>query len=73
MNKTNYKKNQLLSKLVRIERKCDSILSMLTRVRCLDRDDVIERLHKAARVMRAQCAEESRIIRRLYNKKPDEL
>ena len=76
MRKPNQKKNHLLSRLDRIERKCDRVLSLLLvqteHSRQSYTGDIIERLHSAARAMRVQCQEESRLIRRLYNSNTNE-
>lgn len=59
------------SRLGRIESKCDRILSELIIIRHnLSRPDIdatIDRLHSAARKMRAQCEVERNTLRRLFN------
>lgn len=52
------------TRLDRIERKCDRILSELLIIRqrlnrSSDMDDAIDRLHRASRKMRAQCDREA--------------
>lgn len=59
-------------RIERIERKCDRILSELLILRRHlihrpDMDAVIDRLHHAARVMRAQCERERDIARKMFN------
>lgn len=59
-------------KIERIERKCDRILSELLILRRHlihrpDMDAAIDRLHHAARVMRAQCERERDIARKMFN------
>ena len=62
------------SRLDRIERKCDIILSELLIIRqrlnrSEDLDATIERLHRSARTMRAQAAKERENARRMLNLK----
>lgn len=65
-------KNRKPSRLARIEKKCDIILSELaiirksanTRNRSVD--DAIERMHNAARRMRAEAERDARILRRVF-------
>lgn len=73
---TNRKKNfkRRPSRLDRIERKCDRILSELLIIRQHlnrrpDMDIAIERLHRAARNMRVQCEHERDFTRRMFNSK----
>jgi hypothetical protein len=65
-------KNRKQSRLARIERKCDVILSELaiirksvnTRHRSVD--DAIERMHNASRRMRTEAERDARILRRVF-------
>lgn len=65
-------KNCKQSRLARIERKCDVILSELaiirksvnTRHRSVD--DAIERMHNASRRMRTEAERDARILRRVF-------
>lgn len=73
---TKHKKNikSRPSRLDRIERKCDRILSELIIIRHQgrsrpDMDDAIERLHRAARKMRSQCERERTAVGRMFNTK----
>lgn len=72
---TNRKRNKRRpSRLDRIERKCDIILSELLIIRQRlnrsdDLDATIERLHRSARKMRAQAAKERDNARRMLNLK----
>ncbi len=73
MNNRKYNKNRKQSRLERIERKCDIILSELaiiskgisTRSRSVD--DAIERMHRNARRMRAEAVRDSQILHKLFN------
>lgn len=68
-------KNRKQSRLARIERKCDVILSELaiirksvnTRHRSVD--DAIERMHNASRRMRTEAERDARILRRVFQSK----
>lgn len=73
--KQNFKRRP--SRLDRIERKCDRILSELLIIRQQlnrrpDMDTAIERLHRAARNMRDQCEHERDFTRRMFNSKSTE-
>lgn len=65
-------KNRKQSRLARIERKCDVILSEFaiirksvnTRHRSVD--DAIERMHNASRRMRTEAERDARILRRVF-------
>lgn len=74
MSKHQTNKKHHPSKLGRIERKCDRILSELLILRqhsvCRrDTDAVIERLHRVAQRMRHQCERERDAARRMFNSK----
>lgn len=61
---------RLLSRLARIENKCDIIATELVRLRQnhikqAEFDSVLDRLHLAARRMKRQCNVERNIIRRM--------
>lgn len=62
------------SRLNRIERKCDRILSELSALRHRlshqpDIDSIIDRLHRSAREMRRQCEKECEEVRRMFRPK----
>ncbi len=65
-------KKRLASRLDDIERKCDRILSELLIIRRQSRhrhddvDSAIERMHRVARRMRAQCERERGYVRRMF-------
>lgn len=68
------KRERRPSRLGRIERKCDIILSELLMLRGRSRreegmDAVIDRLHHTARRMRMQCDRESEMLERLLSGK----
>ena len=70
-------KNCCLSRLARIERKCDRILSELLIVRqqaCRhsDIDSVIDKMHRSARKMRIQAERERALTSRLSHSFPAE-
>lgn len=65
MTRPKDKKRRITSRIERIERKCDRILSELLIIRqaiCRPRelDRAIDRMHKAAKRMRRQCEQEYR-------------
>lgn len=65
------------SRIDRIERKCDRILSELLLIRQWhsfrsDMDMTIERLHNAARYMRVQCERERDCANRMFHSKHPE-
>ncbi|GEM_PF-2063160 len=72
MNDRRNHKSRKQSRLARIERKCDIILSELaiirksanTRHRSVD--DAIERMHNVSRRMRAEAERDARILRRVF-------
>lgn len=63
------------SRIERVERKCDRILSELKTIRgslfirSSSMDDAIERMHRNARRMRAEAAKEARILRNMLQLK----
>ena len=71
MTKRNFNSKGHSSRPDRIERKCDRILSELLIIRHMlskrpsDVDAAIERMHRAARKMRAQCEKEREIAREM--------
>lgn len=70
-NRTHKKRRP--SRLARIERKCDRILSellILRRQRFVSDniDTAIDRLHRAARNMRAECEREKDRTRKIYRR-----
>ena len=71
MNNHRKKRNNKLSRLERVERKCDRILAELAMLRKRSAvqsrsvDDAIERMHRNARRMRAETDREAQIIRKL--------
>lgn len=74
MTKCNQNSKRSPSRLDRVERKCDRILSELIIIRQqLNRrpgiDNAIERLHKTARKMRLQCEQERDYARSMFNSK----
>lgn len=65
------------TRLERIERKCDRILSELLIVRhqltsSPDLDLAIDRLHRAARKMKMQCERERMAVETMFNSKSQE-
>lgn len=75
MKNRKYFEKKIHSRLARVERKCDRILAELLIIRQTishrpDMDTAIDRLHKTARKMRAQCARERDVALRLYNQIP---
>ena len=64
------------SKLDRIERKCDRILSEILMMRynsrnaTCDADNAIDKLHRMAHKLRNQCEYERGYIRQMFNAKP---
>lgn len=65
-------KNRKPSRLERVERKCDIILSELAIIRksltyrSRSLDDAIERMHENARRMRAEAEKDAQILRRVF-------
>ncbi len=65
-------KNRKPSRLDRVERKCDIILSELAIIRkslknrSRSIDDAIERMHHNARRMRAEAEKDAQILRRVF-------
>lgn len=65
-------KNRKPSRLDRVERKCDIILSELAIIRrslknrSRSIDDAIERMHQNARRMRAEAEKDAQILRRVF-------
>ena len=78
MNNHRKKRNNKLSRLERVERKCDRILAELAMLRKRSAvqshsiDDAIERMHRNARRMRAETDREAQIIRKLLISKGEE-
>lgn len=73
-NNTRNRKYSHPSRIDRIERKCDRILSELLIVRQQlnkesDMDTVIDRLHTTAIRMRRQCNKERALVRTMFNSK----
>lgn len=72
MNNRQNTKNRKPSRLARIEKKCDIILSELAiirksaNIRHRSVDDAIERMHNASRRMRAEAERDARILRRVF-------
>lgn len=72
MNNRRNTKSRKSSRLARIERKCDVILSELAVIRKSvssrhrSVDDAIERMHKASRRMMAEAERDARILRRVF-------
>lgn len=72
MNNRGYAKPRKNSRLGRVERKCDIILSELAAIRnCVfsnshSIDDVIDRMHRNARQMRAEAEKDARLLRRVF-------
>lgn len=72
MNNRKNTKNRKQSRLARIERKCDIILSEIAilrknaNIRHRSVDDAIERMHSASRRMRAEAERDARILRRVF-------
>lgn len=70
-NRTNTKHSKS-SRLARIERKCDIILSELSAIRNSGRpdrcsiDESIERMHIASRRMRAEAEHDARVLRKMF-------
>ncbi|ROS82244.1 hypothetical protein EEL34_14575 [Muribaculaceae bacterium Isolate-039 (Harlan)] len=74
MTKRNQCYKRRPSRLDRVERKCDRILSELLIIRQQlnrrpDMDMAIERLHRTARKLRTQCEQERDLTRRMFNSK----
>lgn len=74
MTKRNQNHKRRPSRLDRIERKCDRILSELLIIRQQlnrrpDMDMAIERLHRTARKLRTQCEREWENAREMFNSK----
>lgn len=74
MTKRNQNYKHRPSRLERVERKCDRILSELLIIRQQlnrrpDMDMAIERLHRTARKLRTQCEQERNFTRRMFNSK----
>lgn len=74
MTKRNQSYKHRPSRLERVERKCDRILSELLIIhqqlnRRSDMDMAIERLHRTARKLRTQCEQERDLTRRMFNSK----
>lgn len=74
MTKRNQNHKRRPSRLDRIERKCDRILSELLIIRQQlnrrpDMDMAIERLHRTARKLRTQCERERDNARQMFNSK----
>ena len=74
MTKRNQNYRRLLTRLDRVERKCDRILSELLIIRQRASrqsgiDNAIDRLHKAARKMRLQCEQERDYAQKVFNSK----
>lgn len=71
-------KNRRSTKLGRIEKKCDLILSEILIIHQLltrrsDIDTVIDRLHKTARNMRTQCEHQRNNALKMFGSKKSEL
>jgi len=72
MNNRRYNKNRKPSRLKRIERKCDIILSELSIIRknlstrSHSVDDAIDRMHYNARRMRAEAEKDAQLLRRVF-------
>lgn len=74
MTKRNQNYKRRPSRLDRIERKCDRILSELLIIRQQlnrrpDMDTAIDRLHRTARRLRLQCERERDYTREMFNSK----
>lgn len=74
MTKRNQNYKRRPSRLDRIERKCDRILSELLIIRQQlnrrpDMDTAIDRLHRTARRLRHQCERERDYTREMFNSK----
>lgn len=74
MTKRNQNYKRRPSRLDRIERKCDRILSELLIIRQQlnrrpDMDTAIDRLHRTARRLRRQCERERDYTREMFNSK----
>ncbi len=75
MNNRKYNKSRKQSRLDRIERKCDRILSQLAAIRHQlsyrsdDIDVAIERMHRNARRMRNEACREASVLRRMFHSK----
>lgn len=72
MSNRKHYKNHKPSRLERVERKCDIVLSELAIIRkslsnrSRSIDDAIERMHRNARRMRAEAEKDARILRRVF-------
>ena len=68
----NFGRQHIASRLCRIEKKCDNIISELRTIRqCLTNppskfDDAIDRMHRNARRMRAAASKDAMLIRKLF-------
>ena len=73
MNDKRNHKSRKQSRLAHIESKCDRIIYELTtisrRLCSYDIDNVIERMHRNARRMRAEAYNESRVLRKMFHPK----
>lgn len=75
MNNRKNNKGGRASRLDRIERKCDRILSELASIRRRisprhdDIDTAIDRMHRNARRMREQSIRDAQILRRVFHSK----
>ena len=68
MRPRKYQLSRRDSRLARIERKCDAILSILSRKAIDDElDCVIEKMHRQARLMEQQAREEAIAVRNMYS------
>lgn len=69
------RKKRLAISLARIERKCDRILSELVTLRgslvpkVCNRDNSIDEIVRASRLLNKQCRRELMAVRKLYNSK----
>lgn len=72
MNNRRFNNGRKQTRLDRLERKCDRIISELTvirqqlKYRVDDIDGAIERMHHHARRMRAEAERDARILRRVF-------
>jgi len=75
MNNRRKYKTHKPSRLDRIERKCDVILSELAiirkslKTRSPSVDDAIDRMHRTARRMRAEAERDTRLLRKVFQSK----
>lgn len=77
MNNRKRTRSRKASRLDRIERKCDAILSRLESTRWSagksprSIDDIIERMHLTAKRLREQADREAQLLRKAFHSKKD--